>query len=317
MKVTKNAYFPGIEIKKIPSWNCRFKNVSAENTASHLPPLCTFAVLPAARKIFSTSVAVHILCAASTYHRWYHGILFRWSLLLCTSSVLPARQAPQTFFSICNRCLLCTFSALPAYITAAFVACCWVSAWNASAVHIRCAASSAQNLQHVGGCAHSLRCQHTAPPVPWHTIPLVAAAVHILCAASKTCSPDIFSICSRCLLCTFSALPAHITAAFVACCWVCTWENLLCTFAVLPTGRLTYASAWTTSKVYIKSSKKSCTHSAETIIRTHMVANAITISRSSYYCDAVARAPTFTYRFARPPSFKTASLLALHPFLLP
>ena len=109
--------------------------------------LCTFAVLPAARKIFSTSVAVHILCAASTYHRWYHGIQFRWSLLLCTSSVLPARQAHQTFFSICSR----------------------------SAVHILCAAST-----HHGRirsmllslyvecirCAHSLCCQQAASRMP-------------------------------------------------------------------------------------------------------------------------------------------------------
>ena len=77
--------------------------------------------------------------------------------------------------------LLCTFAVLP---TGRLT--------YASAVHIRCAASSAQNLQHVGGCAHSLRCQHISPLVPWHTIPLVAAAVHILCAASKTGSPDIF-----------------------------------------------------------------------------------------------------------------------------
>ena len=112
-----------------------------------MPPLCTFAVLPAARKIFSTSVAVHILCAASTYHRRYHGMQFRWSLLLCTSSVLPARQAPQTFFSICSR----------------------------SAVHILCAASI-----HHGRirsmllsfcvecicCAHSLCCQQAASRMP-------------------------------------------------------------------------------------------------------------------------------------------------------
>ena len=94
--------------------------------------------------------------------------------------------------------LLCTFAVLP---TGRLT--------YASAVHIRCAASSAQNLQHVGGCAHSLRCQHTAPPVPWHTIPLVAAAVHILCAASKTCSPDIFSICSRSAVHILCAASTH------------------------------------------------------------------------------------------------------------
>ena len=116
-KSLRMRIFPELKFK-IPSWNCRFKNFSAENTASHLPPLCTFAVLPAARKIFSTSVAVHILCAASKQHRRYHGIQFRWSLLLCTSSVLPARQAHQTFSqyavgACCAHSLRCQHTSRP------------------------------------------------------------------------------------------------------------------------------------------------------------------------------------------------------------
>ena len=182
-----------------------------------MPPLCTFAVLPAARKIFSTSVAVHILCAASTQHRRYHGIQFRWSLLLCTSSVLPARQAHQTFFSICSR----------------------------SAVHILCAAST-----HHGRirsmllslyvecicCAHSLCCQQRAKSsarrwlctfsaLPAHSTAGTMAynsAGRCCCAHPLCCQQDRltrhFSQYAVDLLCTFSALPAHITAAFVACC---------------------------------------------------------------------------------------------------
>ena len=135
----------------------------------------------------------------------------------------------------------------------------------ASAVHIRCAASSAQNLQHVGGCAHSLRCQQTAPPVPWHTIPLVAAAVHILCAASKTCSPDIFSICSRSAVHILCAASTHhgrirsmLLSLYVEC--ICCAHSLccqqrakssarrwLCTFSALPAnstaGTMAYNSA--------------------------------------------------------------------------
>ena len=163
--------------------------------------LCIFAVLPAARKIFSTSVAVHILCAASTQHRRYHGILFRWSLLLCTSSVLPARQAHQTFFSICSR----------------------------SAVHILCAAST-----HHGRirsmllslyvecirCAHSLCCRQTASRMPllctFAVLPAARkifstlVAVHILCAAS-THHRRYHGIQFRwsLLLCTSSVLPAR------------------------------------------------------------------------------------------------------------
>ena len=185
-------------------------------------------------------------------------------------------------------------------------------------MHIRCAASSAQNLQHVGGCAHSLRCQQTAPPVPWHTIPLVAAAVHILCAASKTGSPDIFlnmqSVPAVHILCAASTHHGRIRSMLLSLyveCIRCA-HSLCCQQAA---SRMPPREQHQKYKLSLP--KKCCTHFAETIIRTHMVANAITISRSSYYCDAVARAPTFTYRFARPPSFKTASLLALHPFLLP
>ena len=118
--------------------------------------------------------------------------------------------------------LLCTFAVLP---TGRLT--------FASALHIRCAASSAQNLQHVGGCAHSLRCQHISPPVPWHTIPLVAAAVHILCAASKTCSPDIFSICSRSAVHILCAASTHhgrirsmLLSLYVEC--ICCAHSLCC-----------------------------------------------------------------------------------------
>ena len=110
--------------------------------------LCTFAVLPAARKIFSTSVAVHILCAASKQHRRYHGIQFRWSLLLCTSSVLPARQALQKFF---------------------------LNMQPVPAVHILCAASTHHRrirsmllslYVECIRCAHSLCCQQAASRMP-------------------------------------------------------------------------------------------------------------------------------------------------------
>ena len=97
---------------------CCAHSLCCQQAASRMPPLCTFAVLPAARKIFSTSVAVHILCAASTYHRWYHRIQFRWSLLLCTSSVLPARHAHQTFSqyavgACCAHSLCCQHTSRP------------------------------------------------------------------------------------------------------------------------------------------------------------------------------------------------------------
>ena len=92
-------------------------------------------------------------------------------------------------------------------------------------MHIRCAASSAQNLQHVCGCAHSLRCQHISPLVPWHTIPLVAAAVHILCAASKTGSPDIFlnmqSVPAVHILCAASIHHGRIRSMLLSFCVEC------------------------------------------------------------------------------------------------
>ena len=151
--------------------------------------------------------------------------------------------------------LLCTFAVLP---TGRLT--------YASAVHIRCAASSAQNLQHVGGCAHSLRCQQTAPPVPLHTIPLVAAAVHILCAASKTGSPDIFlnmqSVPAVHILCAASTHHGRIRSMLLSFCveCICCAHSLccqqrakssarrwLCTFSALPThstaGTMAYNSA--------------------------------------------------------------------------
>ena len=127
-------------------------------------------------------------------------------------------------------------------------------------MHIRCAASSAQNLQHVGGCAHSLRCQHISPLVPSHTIPLVAAAVHILCAASKTGSPDIFlnmqSVPAVHILCAASIHHGRIRSMLLSFCveCICCAHSLccqqaasrmppLCTFAVLPAARKIFSTS--------------------------------------------------------------------------